>query len=87
MKNQTKKVMRMLRSPQGTFSSKASHLVVEEMKLQRYPNAESFAELLRKSDERNDEFLAVSSKNIRQVNNRDNGLTQSRQVAEERSCF
>ena len=57
------------------------------MKLQRYPNAESFAELLRKSDERNDEFLAVSSKNIRQVNNRDNGLTQSRQVAEERSCF
>ena len=51
MKSQTKKVMRMVR-------------FVEEMKLQRYPNAERFCESLRKSDERNDEFLAVSTKTI-----------------------
>ena len=49
MKSQTKKVMRMVR-------------FVEEMKLQRYPSAGSFSELIRKSDDRNDEFLAVSSK-------------------------
>ena len=40
MKNQTKKVMRMV-------------CFVEDMKLQRYSNAERFCGLLCKSDERN----------------------------------